>query len=435
MRHIHTDRFTVEDLPDGARFILPRRNPSGGSKTAAKVVVGISGMVVLGGAASVVWGVRQLLTQAGLSGAIGPLMLGLPVAAIAGFILFFGLLVLRGWSEVEITSGTLRAIERGSWRKWVRSRPVDGLEAFEIVDALNKGLSGEPATNLTPERSAIIAKFKKAQPLIIAPGYHRDLLTELAAHLARRCDLATPDRLFDEDEPKIEIRQSSQPVITLHTGAESAQQEVTEKPESSDAALDHTPDGLTITIPPAGLRKGGKGLFGFGVIWSAGTLAVTIIFLAKNGLSKDLIVLPFLFTFLSVGAGMILGGLNMGRRRTVIDVVADTLLINRESIFGLSSRQWPAHDVVSIMVGPSGMEVNDRPIMELQVHYRAEKENIKKFGLLSERTPDEQAWIASTLRAALGVSSEAPRRIDALRAKRSAIAASKAHDKEPARLT
>jgi hypothetical protein len=45
------------------------------------------------------------------------------------------------------------------------------------------------------------------------------------------------------------------------------------------------------------------------------------------------------------------------------------------------------------------MEVNNRPVMEVQV---IPKEG-KKIGLISNRTREEQEWVAYTLRRALNV--------------------------------
>ena len=60
----------------------------------------------------------------------------------------------------------------------------------------------------------------------------------------------------------------------------------------------------------------------------------------------------------------------MGRRHAIIDVVDDVLLINRKNIFGIKSHQWPRDELGSIAVGPSGIEVNEVPVLELKVRPR-----------------------------------------------------------------
>jgi hypothetical protein len=53
-------------------------------------------------------------------------------------------------------------------------------------------------------------------------------------------------------------------------------------------------------------------------------------------------------------------------------------------------------------MGPSGMKVNNRDVMELQVMLTSGK----KLGLLSQRTDDELAWMASLLRIGIRVPSD-----------------------------
>ena len=55
---------------------------------------------------------------------------------------------------------------------------------------------------------------------------------------------------------------------------------------------------------------------------------------------------------------MMVGAVNMGRRRAIVDVVVDVLLINRRNFFGIKCQQWTRAELESLTVGPSGMEVN-----------------------------------------------------------------------------
>jgi hypothetical protein len=57
-------------------------------------------------------------------------------------------------------------------------------------------------------------------------------------------------------------------------------------------------------------------------------------------------------------------------------------------------------DIADIRAGPSGREVNDRPVLELQVHPRKGK----KVGLLAGRNEEELRWMAAQLRRALELS-------------------------------
>jgi hypothetical protein len=57
-------------------------------------------------------------------------------------------------------------------------------------------------------------------------------------------------------------------------------------------------------------------------------------------------------------------------------------------------------------LGRSGMEVNDKPVMELQIVCK----DGKKVGFLSQRNEGELLWIAAVLRQALDVRAEPPAR-------------------------
>jgi hypothetical protein len=61
--------------------------------------------------------------------------------------------------------------------------------------------------------------------------------------------------------------------------------------------------------------------------------------------------------------------------------------------------QWNSADLREVVVGDSGMEVNNRRLQELKVYARTGKKN----GLLLGRDPDELAWIATRLRRVLGL--------------------------------
>ena len=91
---------------------------------------------------------------------------------------------------------------------------------------------------------------------------------------------------------------------------------------------------------------------------------------------------------------MMVGAVNMGRRHAIMDIVGDVLLINRRNLFGIKSHQWTRAELESVVVGDSGMAVNDIPVLELQVKPVTGRE----VGLFAGRNEDELRWIAWTLR-------------------------------------
>jgi hypothetical protein len=192
--------------------------------------------------------------------------------------------------------------------------------------------------------------------------------------------------------------------ISDSTGAVSAETTPIQPPNSA-ITVERFPDGLTITVPPAGLWRGTAGLFPFAIIWNGFMTLFTPLFLAGviGGKERDrgaiLMISAFLSVFWLVGIGLLLGALNMGRRRAAIAVTAGRLMVIQTGLFGTKQREWAGTEIKKICAGPSGMEVNDKPILELQIF----SESPARFGLLCGRSDDELRWIASELRAALGV--------------------------------
>ena len=101
---------------------------------------------------------------------------------------------------------------------------------------------------------------------------------------------------------------------------------------------------------------------------------------------------------------MMLGAINMGRRRAAMAVANGALMVIQTGIFGSKRREWQQAEIKTIRVGPSGMEVNDRPVMQLQIVPVAGK----PFGVLTGRDVAELEWMATLLRQALTGAASAP---------------------------
>lgn len=176
-------------------------------------------------------------------------------------------------------------------------------------------------------------------------------------------------------------------------------------PKGSQITIERFPDGLTIQIPPAGLWRGTHGLFTVALFWNGFMTVFTAAMLGAffgAGAMKDHAVwlLPLLLSiFWLVGIGILLGSLNMGRRRAAIAVTGGTLMVIQTGLFGSKQRDWPPGDVEAVRAGPSGMTVNDQPVLELQIF----DGGASKFGLLAGRPDRELEWLADTLREALQV--------------------------------
>jgi hypothetical protein len=81
----------------------------------------------------------------------------------------------------------------------------------------------------------------------------------------------------------------------------------------------------------------------------------------------------------------------------VLAEVGEQLMVMQSGPLGSKRWEWPREKVARIAVGPSGMAVNDVPVLELQIHAKAGK----KMGLLAGRDEAELHWLATRLRRAL----------------------------------
>jgi hypothetical protein len=182
-------------------------------------------------------------------------------------------------------------------------------------------------------------------------------------------------------------------------------------PAGSNILCETFPDGVTVQIPPAGVWKGSKGLFVFGILWLAivGPISLCLIgglfgaigVQAKKPDANALWIMPLVMSlFWAVGIGMLLAAINMGKRKAALAVTGGSLMVIQSGLFGTKKRQWEPGEVEAVCTGPSGLEVNGEPVLELHIH-----DGGGKFSLLCGRSDAELEFIASTLRRALGVSS------------------------------
>jgi len=338
-----------------------------------------------------------------------------------------GLAALVGRNAVELRDGRLRSVERiGPFWK-THKRKLKDITRLEVVSVVGKvitpGTDDGGTPNHTPPRHDVAGlrahglHAGQEATMLVAWGYPRALMRELADAIATDALPHRPARLFDDEqaEPAIAVVERTVDLKAGKLDGQDPDDLPVTQPAGSRVTCDHHADGLTLTVPPAGLRRGSKGLFGFALLWN-GFMAVftTIMVLAMTGVMEmesnidnvfGLIgAIAFVGLFWAIGIGLMLGAVNAGRRHAVLDVVGDTLLVYRRSIFGTKQREWNAHDISHIRIGPSGTEVNNRPIMQLQIHPKSGK----KYGLLSQTSDDEIRWIAHELRQALRVPASPP---------------------------
>jgi hypothetical protein len=171
-----------------------------------------------------------------------------------------------------------------------------------------------------------------------------------------------------------------------------------DQPADSRIVVDDLGDVFTLRVPPAGFWKGSAGLGCFAVFWNGFMAVFTIAAMfgaLQNGDWRGAIFFAgFIALFWAVGIGIFLAAVNMGRREAAIAIVDDQISVLQTGMFGSKKQQWTADQLSTIRVGPSGMEVNDKPVMQLQFVPREGKH----FGMLTGRAVPELEWLAATLR-------------------------------------
>jgi len=356
----------------GVRYELPRR-PLGPLRWFGLLPLGFGAFFSL---FAVVW----MTIAASGGGVMGWLfaLWGLPFFFAGCAPMAIGLFVVMGWCEIELHDGVLRVTERAGPFHWSRRQPVNTINRFNVRVA-----DSVTTPSFLGGLAALDADCGKPKPLLIALGYPREWLQALGDDLVRRCNLATPGRVLAPDKLTVETT-----IEPLRHPQPLAQEENLNQPSGSNVTLEPQADGFTLRVPPVGTWRGNKGLVIFGVIWWAVVAAIT----------------GWLALFIIGVAGVLALAARLGRRRATIQATSDRLRIAYVGFFRSHTMEWSRDGLAAICVGPSGVEVNHKPVMELQIHPLAGR----KFGFLADRDVAELQWIAAVLRQALGVSPKPP---------------------------
>jgi hypothetical protein len=341
---------------------------------------------------------------------VAPLVL-LAIPTRAGFVpMWWGLSLLVGYRELEMQDGYLRTTERVGPLWYGKRWPLGDILRLDIKGARVE--KNAPKYSEMNSRFALLLYTPANKTGTLAWGYPEKLLRQVAEEIAQRAEKMIDLkglRDIGEDEATGPIA-----VTTSTIGDEKAapSADATEdipasppRPAETTIEVERFEDGVTIRVPPLGLRKGSGGLFGFSLLWNGFmtlfTFVMVMSFLQDNINPKDNIWVAFLFIglFWTIGLMLLLTSINLGRRHAAIAVAGGTLMVMQKGIFGTKQHEWPLEHVGAIDAGPSGMEVNDRPLLELQIY----DQDGDKFAILGGRSDAELHWLAGILREVIHV--------------------------------
>lgn len=381
----------------GVRYVLPPRDlPWLKFVGAGAVGLGVIGAAFLLGVTASFW----IPSRSGGGAGVFTVLFPLIAAAELAFMLGLGLLIGWGRAELLLTDTHAVGVDRFGPLKIRRRVPLDDIASL-VVDLGGVKVNDRPVESgpwadvaaLSAERAGNSAKRGKASLVI---GYPRATVEALGEAVREHAGASFG----------VEVAMATRE----HDGAVIDADGVPAQPAGSTALIERHAEGLTITLPARGFFKGSKGVGVFSILWMAFVSVFLVVSVGITGSGAQsgtggpgwLATLPFLafsLAFMGIGVGMFFFALRMGRRRAVIDVAGEDLVITRQSLGEPKTESWHRAEIDRVVAGPSGMEVNDRPVLELQIHPNTGK----KIGLFRERDDEELAWMAAEIRVALGL--------------------------------
>lgn len=303
---------------------------------------------------------------------------------------FYGLLFMFGRCRVIWRNGRLVVSDSVGPVGWRRRMPRAAIRKFEVKSGASS--NGRPITTGPLAKLAmLVAEFERGRPRIMAMGYPREWLEAIATDLSGRAGRS------QAAAPRVEVIDDAKDPPQFR--------DVVEKPADSKVVIQRQSAGIVLDIPPAGLRKGTKGLFGFAILWCLFMVVWTslVVFTTREKTLKDFWpFLLFICVFWVIGVGLMAKAVSMGRRRATLTAGNSGLTVVQIGPFGDKRREFRRGEIAAVRADASGMAVNDVPIIELQIH----PVTGKKVGLFAGRDAGELRWMATELRHALGVGAD-----------------------------
>jgi len=405
--HLPTE-VTLEERPDGIGYRLPPRQL--GQYHLVGLAIFTFGLVLCSTLVISTWKLVQALMSPGKypddSGFLwlGACIISLLLFRAGLYVLPVGLFIFAGHSEIELRGRTLYARECCGPVGWTWQRSTEDLRRFFVSEGLEplnyfgKVSIGPLRTHgvITPEWKPVVGG-EATKSMWLAPGYPRAWLQALAEDLARHC----PNVAVEPTITKGESAPSLHPIPVLQKEPDFSEfEELTERPAGSAIKLEESLQGLTLTIPPAGVGyRLGLLIGGLFVCFVAFGISANA-FAENDGDNSLITTVAFAAVAWSAGIALLVMGVIRGRRgRTKLAVLDDSLIVRQKNLFGRENRwEWPRQQVADVFVmhhldseGPDHWDLRIHPNEGLG----------SPLTLLPYRDPAELRWIATLLRHAL----------------------------------
>jgi hypothetical protein len=441
---------TTGEWPEGVDFTFPRRELG---RVGYVLWLLVAVLVALGYwllAGPIVGVVRQ---RASVGSLVSLAVWSFLAFQLCRYPLWHVLALLFGRREIGLRSDWIYIGDRVGWLRRNKRRPLSRIRQLQLVDLVPKSRSsaelratlsaaacevplpaaapGSLVSDLVRHLNALTAVLDDGSRILIAPAYPRPLLAEFSQELSKQITIARREGGIDDSDSEPEASTLAAPgdvkttspieappiavpasigIPELIAEAKHAMRKAREpdlfaQPPGSVVEVEQFPDGVTFRIPPLGVWKGSAGMFPFGVLFGVVTGGFTILFAgagaAQGGAGAGGPIfgaIGIMGIFWLISGGMLLGGYVLGTRETALAIVDDKVMVMQTGLRRAKRREWPRSDVKTARVGASGTEINDKPVLELQLLGADDK---KLFGMLMGRDVPELHWMATLLRQAL----------------------------------
>jgi hypothetical protein len=316
---------------------------------------------------------------------------------LGGLMLFWGLHIVAGRTEIDIRSARLRVLYKCGPFGLPRRMWLDKIRVFRLDgDSQSKPTAIAQPTNLFVESTS-------GKSIVLCVGYPRDWLLRLASDLARRCQ-----QIVEHENPHRE------PIVVA--GDRAIIQERPQQPGTSTAILEQQPNGFRITIPPPGMLKGSSSSFVvWCLVWNGMMCLMAPLFLyaAFQGEVKwaggddkvsILFMCCFLAPFVLIGMGTLIVLYTRGRHCVVISVADQSLEVLARGFVGTRSSWWQSKDLLAIGAlreKQDGANEEGEYVTSWTVSLGIQTARGEITRLLTNRDQAELEWIATELRRSL----------------------------------
>lgn len=381
--------------PDEVRCAIPKRSTT---------ATGLVGSILIGAAALI--GSWPILAAAmfasvgfdnerALSDVLAPLVFfGVFCFPVAGFLIFKGLLLLRGRDEIVIREDRISAVTRWGPLKSSRHCQLEDLGGFRI----ERSFESEDSVGFLHGMASLVAIGKQTKSIHLLRLYPEEVIRELATSLDDQIESFTARR--GRPIPK----ELGVEEISLDPSRTEAR---TEKPIESDIVCEQKQDGLVIRLPAKGWRRTtGCFLKVWSIFWVSMTLLMTALLLPAliggtvKGDASAGWVLMVVFWISSIALVFYLD--RAAKRRGTITLTPSHLRFDDAGLFRAHHANWTRARIESVGVAA---EKRGRRSPRWIHSIHVSPNHATEHDWFSNREKPELEWIATKLTEALGLDS------------------------------